>query len=76
MKDFPNKIKSIWQLAETLARVIFIPIQHAAVNYPATYYAAFVPNMPSKLYEDLSTSKDFSIHSIPKAHVATVSKNY
>jgi hypothetical protein len=76
VKDFPNKIKSKWLLADTLSRIIFIPIQHSAVNYPASYYASFVPNMPTKLYEDATVSDDFSIHNIPQAHVASVSQNY
>jgi hypothetical protein len=63
-------------LAHILARILWLPIQHNAVNYPIAYYGAFVPNMPTKLYDDPRGKADeYSIYSLPDSRVATVSKD-
>jgi hypothetical protein len=52
---------------------VFIPVQHHAVNYPVAYYGAFVPNLPSKLYDDPRVPhQEFGFDRLPQAHVATV----
>ena len=73
MKNFPAKIESKEQLADVLARIIFIPVQHHVVAYPVEYYAGFVPNMPAKLYDDPRTpTGEFSFYSIPESRPASV----
>lgn len=48
--------------------------QHSAVNYPGNYYAAYAPNMPSKLYSDSRVMPgDFDVLNLPGMYYATVS---
>lgn len=55
-------------------RIVFIAAQHSTVNYPTSYYGAFVPNMSTKLYDDPRVPpKEFGFHTLPQVHVATVS---
>ena len=73
-KGFPAKISSKAELVDIVKRIVFIPAQHHAMNYPVAYYGAFVPNMPTKLYDDPRVPpEEFGFHSLPQAHLATVS---
>jgi hypothetical protein len=52
---------------------VFIPVQHHSVNYPVAYYGGFVPNAPTKLYEDPRVPpQEFGLNSLPQVHVAAV----
>ena len=56
-----------------LRRIVFIVIQHHAVNYPVAYYGAFIPNQASKLYDDPRVPpQEYGLATLPRAHVATV----
>ncbi|CAB4040502.1 arachidonate 5-lipoxygenase-like [Paramuricea clavata] len=71
LKGFPAKIQTRSQLIDVLKRIVFIPVQHHSVNYPVVYYAGFVPNLPSKLYEDPRVPpQEFGFNSLPQVHVA------
>ena len=73
VKGFPSKITTKGQLKDILARIIFTPLQHHAVNYPVAYYGAFIPNMPTKLYDDpQAPSNDFSVDNLPQTYLASV----
>lgn len=74
LKGFPRRILTTERLVETLSRILWLPIQHNTVNYPISYYGAFVPNMPTRLYDDPRGKPDeFSFHTLPDSHIATVS---
>ena len=74
LKGFPTKILTRSQLIDVLKRIVFIPVQHHSVNYPVVYYAGFVPNQPSKLYDDPRVPpRQFGFDTLPQAHVAAVS---
>ncbi|CAB4035219.1 arachidonate 5-lipoxygenase-like [Paramuricea clavata] len=62
-KGFPSTITTHEQLVDIVKRILFIPIQHSAINYPVSYYGAYTPNMPTKLY--YPDTQDFSIHNLP-----------
>ncbi|CAB4030238.1 arachidonate 5-lipoxygenase-like [Paramuricea clavata] len=70
-KGFPVKIETRSHLIDVVRRIVFIPIQHHAVNYPVAYYGAFVPNLPTKLYDDPRVPpREFGFDSLPQVHVA------
>ncbi|XP_028401888.1 arachidonate 5-lipoxygenase-like [Dendronephthya gigantea] len=72
IKEFPVKIQTVAELIDVITRIVFIPIQHHAVNYPVAYYGGFVPNMPSKLYDDPRVPyQEFGFDRLPQSHVAT-----
>ena len=66
-------ITTVNQLVDIVKRILFIPIQHSAINYPVSYYGAFTPNMPTKLYDP--NTCDFDITILPEFNIAAVSLN-
>ena len=66
-------ITTVKQLVDIVKRILFIPIQHSAINYPVSYYGAFTPNMPTKLYDP--NTQDFSISILPEYNIVAVSLN-
>ena len=68
-KGFPHMITSHDELIDIVKRILFIPIQHSAVNYPVSYYGAFTPNMPTKLYDP--NTQDFTIESLPQYNIVS-----
>ena len=70
-KGFPRMIETRDQLIDMVKRILFIPIQHSAINYPVSYYGAFTPNMPTKLYDP--KTQDFTIDNLPQYNIASVS---
>ena len=72
---FPAKLESREQLAGIIKAIVWLVIQHAAVNYPISAYGGFTPNMPTKLYEDPDHHKYGKYEAmLPKAPLAIVSK--
>ncbi|XP_028399186.1 arachidonate 5-lipoxygenase-like isoform X2 [Dendronephthya gigantea] len=73
LRGFPSRIHTKTDLIQTLSRILWLPIQHNAVNYPIAYYGAFVPNMPTKLYDDPRAKTDeYSFYTLPDRGVATI----
>ena len=62
-------------LSDIIKQVIWLVVQHAAVNYPIMGYGSFTPNMPTKLYED-PDHKDYGkyLAMLPRGHIAVVRK--
>lgn len=72
-KGFPTKIETLPELIDVVKRIVFIPVQHHAVNYPVAYYGGFVPNLPTKLYDDPRVPpQQFGFDKLPQYHVAAV----
>eukprot|EP00795_Rhopilema_esculentum_P006097 gene6097-11484_t len=68
---FPAKLESREQLAGIIKAIVWLVIQHAAVNYPISAYGGFTPNMPTKLYEDPDHHKYGKYEAmLPKAPLA------
>ena len=68
-KGFPHMITTHDDLVDIVKRILFIPIQHSAVNYPVSYYGAFTPNMPTKLYDP--NTQDFTIENLPQYNIVS-----
>ena len=62
------------ELVDIVRRILFIPIQHSTINYPVSYYGAFTPNMPTKLYDP--NTQDFTIENLPQYNIVSVRLNY
>ncbi|XP_031565918.1 arachidonate 5-lipoxygenase-like [Actinia tenebrosa] len=71
---FPYSIRYKFELKDILTRLIWMTsAQHSAVNYPSNYYAAYTPNMPSKLYSDSRVMPgDFDVANLPGMYYATI----
>ena len=55
--------------------MIWLVVQHAAVNYPIIAYGSFTPNYPTKLYKD-PDHKDYGdfLPMLPKGTIPVVSR--
>ena len=53
-----------------------LTIQHAAVNYPLSDYAEYIPNLPTKLYNDTRVKEGkFDVLRLPNRKTSSVSMN-
>ena len=53
-----------------------LTIQHAAVNYPLSDYAEYIPNLPTKLYNDTRVKEgEFDVLRLPNRNTSAVSIN-
>jgi len=70
---FPAKLTSKEELSDIIKQVIWLVVQHAAVNYPIMGYGSFTPNMPTKLYED-PDHKDYGkyLSMLPRGHISVL----
>ena len=61
-----------------VSRIIsHLSVQHAALNYLPVNYAQYVPNQPSKMYNDTSLSEgEFSVYRLPNRLTSAVSMIY
>ena len=51
-----------------------LSLQHATVNYPLSDYAQYIPNQPTKLYNDTRLKEgEFSILRLPNNETSVVS---
>ncbi|EDO26239.1 predicted protein [Nematostella vectensis] len=67
IRRFPTSVRSVMQLRSIISRFLWIVIgRHTAVNYPLTDYVSYVPNAPTKLYNDSRAPADrFSLLNLP-----------
>ena len=77
IKGFPASIGTKQDLCDIVTRIISqLTIQHAAVNYPLTDYAQYIPNLPTKLYNDTRIQEGkFDILLLPNRKTSAVSIN-
>ena len=61
-----------------VSRIIsHMSVQHAALNYLAVDYAQYIPNQPTKLYNDTRVSEwEFSVYRLPNRLTSAVSMIY
>ena len=51
-----------------------LTIGHAAVNYELSDYAEYIPNLPTKLYNDTRVEEgEFSVYRLPNRFTSAVS---
>ncbi|XP_068762352.1 polyunsaturated fatty acid 5-lipoxygenase-like isoform X1 [Montipora capricornis] len=66
-QGFPASISTKGQLYDILSRIIsHVTIYHAPVNYITADYPEYIPNQPTKLYNDTRVGDDeFSVFKLP-----------
>ena len=77
IKGFPNRIGTKQELCDIVTRIISqLTIQHAAVNYPLSDYGLYIPNLPTKLYNDTRVKEgSFNYSRLPNGKTSAVSMN-
>ena len=75
---FPTRIDTKKELWGIVSRIIsHLSVQHAAVNYLLADYAQYIPNQPTKLYNDTRVSEgEFSVYRLPNRLTSAVSLIY
>ena len=75
IQGFPARIDSKKELCDIVTRIIsHLSIGHAAVNYELSDYAEYIPNLPTKLYNDTRVKEgEFSFHRLPNRYTSAVS---
>ena len=78
IRGLPASIDSKEELCDVLSRFIsHVTIRHAAVNYAITDYQRYVPNQPTKLYNDTRVENgEFSVFRLPNRLTTAVSKAF
>ncbi|XP_032236516.2 polyunsaturated fatty acid 5-lipoxygenase [Nematostella vectensis] len=75
IRGFPPKILTRASLKEIITHMIWLmSAQHSVINYPANDYGSYVPNTPSKLYNDTRGPSDgsYSIYSLQHRHTTAL----
>ncbi|KAM7428053.1 hypothetical protein ABFA07_020908 [Porites harrisoni] len=67
IQGFPKSIGTKRELCEILSRFLsHVTIYHAAVNYVVVDYGQYIPNQPTKLYNDSRVEVgEFSVYRLP-----------
>ena len=75
IQGFPKSIGSRRELCEILSRFLsHVTIYHAAVNYVVVDYGQYIPNQPTKLYNDSRVEVgEFSVYRLPNRVTTAVS---
>lgn len=75
IEGLPPGIKSKKALREFVSRLIcHVTIQHTALNYELADYGSYVPDTPTKLYNDTRVKEgEFSVYRLPNRETAAVS---
>ena len=76
IEGLPSKFNSKRELCEFLSRLIcHVTIQHTALNYELADYGSYVPDTPTKLYNDTRVKEgEFSVYRLPNRETAAVSR--
>ena len=74
VKGFPAKFNSKTQLKNVLSAFIWqVSPQHVAVGFALPEYALYIPNLPTRLYDDTRVEPGtFSILNLPNRNVSAV----
>ena len=77
IKGLPASIDTKQEVCDIVTRIISqLTIQHAAVNYPLSDYAQYIPNLPTKLYNDTRVEEgEFHVLRLPNRKTSSVSMN-
>ena len=78
IQGFPTRIDTKKELCGIVSRIIsHLSVQHAACNYLLADYAQYIPNQPTKLYNDTRVSEgEFSVYRLPNRLTSAVSMIY
>ena len=77
IQGFPASIDSKKELCDIVKRIIsHLAVQHASCNYLLADYAQYIPNLPTKLYNDTRVKEgEFSVYRLPNRLTSAVSLN-
>ncbi|KAL9957186.1 hypothetical protein ACROYT_G038793 [Oculina patagonica] len=78
IQGLPASIDSKEELCDIVSRIIsHVTIQHAAVNYELSDYAEFIPNLPTKLYNDTRVKEgEFSVYRLPNRFTSAIEAGF
>ncbi|KAJ7384832.1 hypothetical protein OS493_019509 [Desmophyllum pertusum] len=78
IQGLPASINSKAELCEIVSRIISqLTIQHAAVNYELSDYAEYIPNQPTKLYNDTRVEEGkFSVYRLPNRLTSAIQSSF
>ena len=78
IQKFPARIDSKEELCDVVTRIIsHLSLQHTACNYLLTDYAVYIPNLPTKLYNDTRVKEgEFSVYRLPNRVTSAVGTTF
>ncbi|XP_074609019.1 allene oxide synthase-lipoxygenase protein-like isoform X2 [Acropora palmata] len=78
IKGLPASIDTKQELYDIVTRIISqLTIQHAAVNYPLSDYAQYIPNLPTKLYNDTRVEEgEFDVLRLPNRNTSSIEASF
>ncbi|XP_078349100.1 polyunsaturated fatty acid 5-lipoxygenase-like isoform X3 [Oculina patagonica] len=78
IQGLPASIDSKEELCDIVSRIIsHVTIQHAAVNYELSDYAEYIPNLPTKLYNDTRVKEgEFSVFRLPNRLTSAIEASF
>ncbi|XP_044164783.1 allene oxide synthase-lipoxygenase protein-like [Acropora millepora] len=78
IKGLPKRIDTKQELNDLVTRIISqLTIQHAAVNYPLSDYAQYIPNLPTKLYNDTRVEEgEFDVLRLPNRKTSSIEASF
>ena len=78
IQKFPSRIDSKEELCDIVTRIIsHLSLQHTASNYLLADYAVYIPNLPTKLYNDTRVKEgEFSVYRLPNRVTSAVGTTF
>ena len=78
IQKFPARIDSKEELCDIVTRIIsHLSLQHTARNFALTEYAVYIPNLPTKLYNDTRVKEgEFSVYRLPNRVTSAVGTTF
>ncbi|KAM7429778.1 hypothetical protein ABFA07_019415 [Porites harrisoni] len=78
IQKFPPRIDSKEELCDIVTRIIsHLSLQHTASNYLLADYAVYIPNLPTKLYNDTRVKEgEFSVYRLPNRITSAIEASF
>jgi len=78
IQGLPPRIDTKEELCDIVTRIISqLSLQHATVNYPLSDYAEYVPNLPTKLYNDTRVKEgEYSVLRLPNRNTSAIEASF
>ncbi|XP_078384528.1 polyunsaturated fatty acid 5-lipoxygenase-like [Oculina patagonica] len=78
IRGLPPRLNTKKELCDFLSRMIsHLTVQHAAVNYELVDYASYIPNSPTKMYNDSRVKEgEFSVYRLPNRGTASLQASF
>ena len=78
IQKFPARIDSKEELCDIVTRIIsHLSLQHTAANFLLADYAVYIPNLPTKLYNDTRVKEgEFSVYRLPNRVTSAVGTTF